>query len=224
MKKIKTVIIGITVLMLQFSNGIFAQSNSDGSTPQFLFPEFIQGVVKMTNGLTQKILLNYNTVTEKMVYQQNEKVYDMINTEKIDTVFIYESKFVPSGKLFYEVLLAAPVSLFIQHKGSIVPPGKPAAYGGTSQVSSSNYQSGVQLPSGYYNLALPANYQVKMDPVFWIRKDNNMHDFINEKQFLKIFPEREAELKAYIKKYHVKFSRIPDVIRLAEYLNDGGRK
>jgi hypothetical protein len=188
--------------------------------PQFLFPEFVQGVVKMTNGLTQKAVLNYNTVSEKMVYTMDDKIYDMVNNERTDTVFIYESKFVPVGKVFYEVLLNAPVSMFVQHVGSIVPPGKPAAYGGTSQVSSSTYKTSVELSSGYYNLKLPADFQVKLDPVYWLRKDGKMYSWINERQFLKIFPEKEQDLKAYIKKNHIKFGRIPDMIKLGGYLNE----
>lgn len=219
MKKIKTLIAGTAFLLMHFQGNLSAQANSDGSMPQFLFPDFVQGVVKMTNGLSQKAILNYNTVSEKMVYELDEKIYDMINIEKIDTVFIHESKFVPVGNKFYEVLYNGAIPMFVQHKGSIVPPGKPAAYGGTSQVSSSTYQNGVQLPSGYYNLKLPANFQVKVDPVFWIRKDNNMYDFTSEKQFMKIFPETQADIKAHIKKYRIKFSRIPDMIRLAEYIN-----
>jgi hypothetical protein len=210
----------LLALLIQFSPEISAQSNSDGSMPQFLFPDFVQGVVKMTNGLSQKAVLNYNTVSGKMTYMLDEKIYDMVNLEKIDTVFIYESRFVPVGKVFYEVLLNAPISVFVQHTGSIIPPGKPAAYGGTSQVSSSTYQSHVELSSGYYNLKLPADFQVKLDPVYWMRKDGNMYSWINERQFLKLFPGKEQDLKAYIKKYHIKFDRIPDMSKLGVYLNE----
>lgn len=210
----------LLIVLVLNSSAAKSQSNSDGSMPQFLFPDFVSGTVKMKNGQSQKALLNYNTVSGKVVYMQNENIYDLINLELVDTVSIYESRFVPLEGIFYEVLLNGQVPLYVVHKGSIVPPGKPAAYGGTSQVSSSTYMTGVQLTSGYYNLQLPADYQVKVDPVFWMKVNGTMHDFITEKQFLKLLPEKQQELKAFIKKYRIRFGRIPEVKKLAGYVNE----
>jgi hypothetical protein len=203
-----------------FSFNAGAQSNSDGSSPQFLFPEFIKGEVKIQNGRSQFAILNYNTVSEKMVYKQDDKIYDMIGIENIDTIFIYKSKFIPAGKIFHEVLVKDSMSLFVQHKGVLLPPGKPAGYGGTSQLASSTYMSSVQLSSGYYNLDLPDDYEVKIDPVYWVKKDGKMSSYISEKQFLRLFPESEAELKKFIKQNKIRFDRIPDMIKVAEYYNE----
>jgi hypothetical protein len=198
----------------------YAQTTADGSMPQFLFQEFSMGSVKMKNGQVQNSILNYNIVTEKMVYENGKDLYDITNTELIDTVYVQKSKFVPSGKVFFEVLLVAPVSLFAQHTGSVVPPGTPAGYGGTSQVSSTKQLSGVELSSGYYNLKLPKDFKVQINPVYWIRAGKEYSSFINERQFLKIFPEKEDELKKYIKDSRIKFSRQSDIVKLAWYYNE----
>jgi len=47
----------------------------------------------------------------------------------VDTVYLNDSKFVPEGKIFYEVLLSGPIDLFIQNKGDLMPAGKPVGYG-----------------------------------------------------------------------------------------------
>jgi hypothetical protein len=170
------------ILILILSLPLKSQTTSDGSSPQFLFPDFTTGKVKMKNGSSQSIVLNYNTVSEKMVYEKDDKLYDMISTELMDTVFVQNSKFVPVGQVFYEVLLEAPVSLFVQHKGDLLPPGAPAGYGGTS--------------------------------------DNNKYSFINEKQFLKIFPGKEGDLKQFIKQNRIKFNKLSNLIRLVEHCNE----
>lgn len=197
-----------------------AQTTADGSMPQFLFQEFSMGKVKMKNGQVQKSMLNYNIVTEKMVYENGKDLFDMTNTELIDTVYVQNSMFVPSGKVFFEVLLVAPVSLFVQHTGSVMPPGAPAGYGGTSQVSSTKKLSGVELSSGYYNLKLPKDYQVQINPVYWIRAGKEYSSFINDRQFLKLFPDKEAELKKFIKDSRIKFSRQADIVKLAWHYNE----
>lgn len=217
MKKIYVLSICFALFMNDFAS--FAQSNTDGSMPQFLFPEFIKGEILLKNGQKQYALLNYNTVSEKMTYKQGEQIFDMIDIQKIDTVYLYKSRFVPRGDMFYEVLVKSNTPLYVQHKGTLLPPGKPVGYGGTSQVSSSTYLSSVGLSSGYYNLQLPSDFEVKVDPVFWTTSNGEMSSFITEKQFMKLFPEKQAEVKKFVKQYRIKFDRIPDMIRLARFMN-----
>jgi hypothetical protein len=222
-KQIVTCTAIVLILIGSISLPLKSQTNSDGSSPQFLFPEFTMGIVKMKNGKSQTASLNYNTVSEKMVYDKNGQIYDILNAELIDTVFLQERVFVPVVKVFQELLLNAPIALFVQHKGELLPPGAPAGYGGTSQVSNTKLLTSVQLSSGFYNLKLPADYLVKVDPVYWIRKDSTMFSFITEKQFLKVFPGKEAELKQFIKQNRIKFDRIPNLIRLIAYCNESIR-
>lgn len=210
----------VLLFILSLHSMVKAQTTSDGSEPQFLFPELSMGKVKMKNGNIQAFMLNYNTVSEKMVYQKDANLYDMINTEIIDTVFILNKKFVPAGKVFYEVLLFAPLSLFIQNQGKIIPPKAEGGYGVASEVSSTTNVTSGHFETGYYNLKLPQDYTVRVKKVFWIRKENDMFSYMTEKQFLKIFPDKVTEIKAYIKNQKIKFDKIPDQIRLLEHCNE----
>jgi hypothetical protein len=212
----------IIILIINICFSLKAQTNSN-SSPQFLYSDFKIGIVKLKNGTNQSIALNYNTVSEKMVFVKDGNLYDMMNPEQIDTVFLQDCKFIPVGNIYYQVLLVAQISLFVQYKGSIIPPGTPAGYGGTSQTSSTKLLSSVQLSSGYYNLKLPTDYDVKVDPVYWIRKNNEKLSFMNERQFLKIFPGAESELKQFIKQNKIKFDRLPDLVRLISHCNDSFR-
>ena len=205
---------GITMLLA-------AQSNSDGSFPQYLFKEFNNSTVLMKSGQIQSAKMNYNIVTERMVYEKEDKMYDLINPETLDTVYMLNRKFVPVGKVFYEVLLSGtPMTLFIQQKGSLLSAGAPAAYGGTSQVSSTKLLSSVELAGGRYNLPLSADFIVNPSPVYWIRKGDEMFSFLNEKQFLKIFPDKEKALKLFIKENRIKIDKPDNLAKLVSYCNE----
>lgn len=210
----------VMVLVLTISLPVKSQTIPDGDAPQFLYPGFTSGTVIMKNGKSQVIDLNYNTISEKIVYQKDGKIFDLINAEMVDTVLMHKSKFVPAGKVFYEILLIAPISLFVQYKGDLVPPGTPAGYGSTSQVSPTKSVTSFQLSSGYFNLKLPDDYQVKVSSVYWIRKDNTMNSFLNERQFVKYFPGKEAELKKFIKENRIKFDKPANLISLVQYCNE----
>jgi len=220
MKYLYSLLVFILLIITGLLSSACAQTKPDGSAPQFLFSDFTMSKVRMRNGQIQSVVLNYNTVSEKMVYEKDNNLYDMVNTEMIDTVFLQDGRFVPFGKLFYEVLLEAPVALFVQYKGELLPPGTPAGYGGTSQVSNTKLLSTVQLSSGYYNLKLPADYTVKVDQVYWIRKDSNMYSFVNERQFVKLDPGNTEEIKKYIKQARIKFDRLSDMVKLLSHYNE----
>lgn len=196
------------------------QSRPDGSTPQFLYRYFADGVVRTKDNRSQKIVLNYNTVSEKMVYFQDGKVYDIVVAGTIDTVYIGNNRFVPSGKGFYEVLVGGSMPLLVQYKGKVIPAGAPAAYGGTSQVSSSHYAKTVEVSTGQYNLEMPPDYNIEVEVIYWIKKDDNMLSFMGERQFLKLFADHESDIKKFIKKNKIKFDNKIDMIKLVKYCKD----
>jgi hypothetical protein len=217
MRKIFKVIIASLITLLPA--GITGQTTSDGSMPQYLFRNFDRGRVLMKNGQVQSAQMNYNFVTERMVFIRDGNYFDMTNPEMVDTVYIQGRKFVPAGKVFHEVVFSGAIDLFIEHKGELLPAGKPAGYGGTSQLSSSNYVTSVRLPGGQYNLPLPPDYIIKGSTVHWIRKGGEMSEFQNEKQFLKLFPDKSDQLKSFIKENRLKFDRTDHLIKLMGYLS-----
>ncbi len=210
-------ILAISIALIPAS--LICQTTSEGSMPQYYFQDFTAAKVIMKNGQVQTPNLNYNTVTEKMVFIRDGKYYDIANPEMVDTVIIRDVKFVPVGDAFYEVLIGTEPALLLQYKGEVLPAGKPVGYGGTSQLAASTYLSSVDLSGGRYNLPLPSDYIVKIEPKYWIRKDDGMVSFINEKQFLGLFPEKSDQLRDFIKKNRIKIDRNEHVIKLVNYCN-----
>jgi hypothetical protein len=196
---------------------LVGQTTSDGSMPQYYFQNFTPGKVKLKSGQVQTPMLNYNAITEKMVFTRDGKYYDISNPEMIDTVIVMNTRFVPVGRIFYEVLLTGPAALFIQHKGELMPAGKQVGYGGTSQLASSVYVTSVELSGGRYNLPLPSDYIVKITPVYWIRRNNEMFSFLNEKQLMNLYPEKAKEIKAFIKGNRIKIENREHLIKLVNF-------
>lgn len=199
---------------------LVAQSGISGSSAQYLFTEFSPGIIKLKNGRTEKMLMNYNMVTEKMVYAQNDKLMDLTSISIVDTIVIQNLKFVPIKQIFQEVVVNDTISLFIQHKGKIIAAGKPSAYGGTSQTSSTKSYGGMSTTAGFYNFKLPPDLTVKTEPVYWIMINDTMYDFIDRKGFLKIFPEYAGGLKQFMKKNHIRIYDREDLIKLVNYCNE----
>jgi hypothetical protein len=210
----------IIALLLIVTLPAFSQIQNYQNLPQYLNPDFVVSRVKMRVGKDMTILLNYNIVTEKMVFFQKEQAYDLLNQGSVDTIYMDGCRFIPYEKAFFEVIPGTNMTFFIQHRGRILPAAKPAGYGGTSEVSSSTYLSRVDLSSGIYNMKLNDELRVKFDPMYWVRLNDKMESFANEKQMLKLFPGKEESIKQYIRKNKIKFDRRDDLLELWKFCDD----
>jgi hypothetical protein len=216
----RAIVVSIIVFFLIPTNKVLSQIENFNGLQQFLFPEFSASKIKMKVGKDINLILNYNLITEKMVFFQKDQVFDMQNQGTVDTIYIGSYKFIPFEKVFYEVYPGVPVSFFIQHKGRLLAPPKPAAYGGTSEVSSSNYITILDLGGQVYNYKLQGDLRVKYDPMYWVRFNDQMYSYTNEKQYLKIFTGREEVLKQFIKKNRLKFDKPDDLLKIWGYTNE----
>jgi hypothetical protein len=188
---------------------VSGQTNSDGTMPQYLYEDFSKATIRMKNGQEQTSVLNYNTVTGMMVFIKDDKYYDLINEQMIDTIYMQESKFILVGKVFYEVLVTLPFACFIQHNGNLMSAGKQVGYGGTSQVASTDYITNINLSGGQFNLEIPPDFIVRQSSVYWVRKGTELVSFETEKQYLKLFPNKADQIKTFIKQNRFKLDK-PD--------------
>lgn len=198
--------------------GLFAQPVVTKDLPQYLFSEFAQAEILMKAGNYIGLNLNYNTVTQRMVFKQKGMLYDMVNPQEVDTIFLEERVFVTHDTVFLEVVANSKIPFFIQHKSDVSIKSKPSMTG-TTQVSSSNYITTGNSAVVYFNQKLPDNFNVRPSDAYWVRISDNMKGFINERQLLKLFPDKADGLKAFIKESDLKLNSRADLTRIAQYCN-----
>lgn len=209
--------IAVFLATILFLSGIIAQDREQSAMKQYLFPEFTAGTIKFTKSKPRSLMLNYNTVTSRMVFEQNGQFFDLTGQDVIDTIYLQGRKFIPGENCYLEVLYQGNISLAVQHFSNLQAPGKPVGYGGTSELASSSYITGIELSTGYFNLQLPEGYVVKYSPLFWVYDGTAWKKFLGARQFMKIFPEYEDILNQYIRKNKIKFDRNKDLVKLVEF-------
>jgi hypothetical protein len=207
------------VVILSISSSLNAQIDTLQNPKQFLFPEFSRGTITMKDGQELILRLNYNIVSEKMVFIRNGQLYGMKNQETVDTVYLAFKKFIPVGKVFYEVGLVAPVSLFIQNRSTIQSPMKEGPYGIKSDNSSTVSLTRIQTDNNVYKLTSNRDLIIKPRPVYWVRINDSFSSFETEKQLINILPDLGNEIKQYIRQNKTKFINPEDIIKLIIYCN-----
>ncbi len=213
-------------VLILFSDNMKAQDNMGNPIPQFLFPSFNEGIILFKDGSRVKMLLDYNMDEEMMVTELDGVYRYSKDPKEIDTIYLEKRIFVPIGNIFYDLLAKGPVPFFLQNKCTITAKGTDVGYGVKSQsVGPTKYQrfeltSVVYQYSEVVHIELPPNVEITPASVFWVMKDGKMEKFSNERQFLKIFPEKGSVLKEYIKKQKLNLKRRNDVIKLGAYCNE----
>jgi hypothetical protein len=217
-----------TVLFLFFAFFCFAielsgQTASVNPYPQLIFPNFTNGIIKMKSGETSTAMLNYNSVDEEMIFDQQGIFRIVEHTEEIDTIYLNGKKFVPVGKIFYEVLCTGTVSIYIQHKSRFTTAGTATAYGLTSQTNDATRVTTVRAGNQVRNLQLPDNVVVSPATVYWVKIKDEMYKFTTERQFLKIFPEHAEEIKDFIKTHNLDIKINDNLKTLGNFCNQLSR-
>jgi hypothetical protein len=207
------------IIVIMFAGSLYGQPDSLIGLPQYLLPRFDTGIVRLKSGEFSRSLMNYNTLTGRMTFYYKADVSDLVKAENVDTVLLSKRLFVPFREGFYEVVLNARISFFVQHKSEMISEGKPGALGLTSQTNGVNSVSRFVSGSRAYNLKLPENFKVNRYEIYWLRRDWEMHRFINTHQLVNLFPDKQKELKAYIRKENIDIEKQEDLLKLSIFCN-----
>jgi hypothetical protein len=215
----RSLLAGILILISTFLN----VSGQQGQviSPHYLLTEFTRGKVLMKAGVTRELKMNYNLITEEMIFEYPGKYLALTDIGTIDTVYILDRKFIPSGKIFHELLLKTPAVILARYACDVIPPGKEAGYGTTSQTTSIMTVDQLFSSRGRaYELQLPDDYVIMPRTEFLLQKDGELLRIYNIKQVIKAYPEKEALIKKYAKDTKVDFNKQEDVINLIKFCNN----
>ena len=186
----------------------------------YLFPEFASGTVLMKDGRRNPAKLNFNAATEEMVFNQNGQILALAEPtlSQLDTVIIGSRKFVLHRNQFVEVLHGDGYKLFAQYKCRVIPPGKPAAYGGTSQTSSSDSYSSWSSGGRVYELQLPDDFQVKPYMVYLLDNGSGWKEIKSMRQLRNLYKKNKAAYDQYLNENEVDFADPSSVVALIRFL------
>ena len=185
---------------ISFGRTYLKGTSTQDSVFHYLLPEFVEGRVKMKNGKMEYALMNYNKITEELIFDKNGTMLALDSISKVDTVYLGEVVLIPHEKIFMDLLIKGPVSLMVQHKCNVFPAGSPSGYGGTTETGAARDVYAMTSMGKPYKIKLPSDYHVTDADQNWIRKDNEWYKANSFRQIIKIFPEKAEKLNAYLKK------------------------
>ena len=200
------------------SSLLIFKSYSQEKVSHYVFPEFVKGKVLMEDGTSYEKLLNYNSLTEEMIFENNLEKLAISSQDLVDTVYISNRKFIRFDNKFLELIHTSSFDLYAERNCKVVELGAEGGYGQRSNntaVHSVSYYKGNNI---YRKLTLPNEIQVKSYMYYWLKKDGKVLKFIKLRQLLKLYPDKKAIFKAFVKKHDVKYGDQGGLVELIKYL------
>ena len=205
----------LSVLFCAVPRGYAQESSS------FLFGDYQDAVIYLKNGRQVHNKMNYNLVSEKFYFideQDGQQVKILANADEVNIIKFGNQVFYPEKSAGIEILSSEPL-FYVQYKGTARDKPKAAGYGGTSSVSSSTTYSMVGSNSGRLTAAYdPGQLELgKRYNVYWVEKKGKKKEIRNMKQFLKLNSPQREDLERYIKENKVKFDDAQQMLGLCMY-------
>jgi len=197
----------------------FSQLNHE-VVSHYLFPEFTKGSILMNDGMEYDLLLNYNSLTEEMIFENDGQRLAISKNDvgNIDTVYIQDRKFIPWNSYFVELLFNSKWDLFAEYKCELKEVGKPIGYGSRSRTTAITSYSSIAGDISFYDLKIPENFEIDPGIKYWIKKNGEIYGFSKLSDFKKVYKSKKDLFKAYIKENKTKFEDQEGIIQLIEYM------
>lgn len=194
------------------------QINPQVQLAHYVFDSFRQGKVLVKSGIVYEQSLNYNILTNEMIFDNGGRFMAISEPINVDTVFISGRKFVPVENKFYELLAKTTLPLFMEFTATIEEPGTSIGYGASTSTGSATSLTTLLKWGHVYDLKLPDDFKVSPGFNFRILKEGKYLKAGSSKLFTIIFPEKKQLISELVKKNHTNFSKINDVILLVQQL------
>ena len=214
----KSIRLFFIVYLLCYSNPFFAQEELSNG---YVFPDFENGNVFFRNGRHSSAFLNYNKLTQEMLFlDESKNIMKIANPTEVLVVVIGERRFLPvsSKGVFYEEIQVENGSFFVQYIANMISEGKAAAYGGYSQTSSVTSLGSMQDGFGNtFKLTPNEKFRMKHQNAYYLLLGKNYKVFNSSKSLAKLFKGQELKIEEFAKEHSINFTNIEDITKIVEY-------
>jgi hypothetical protein len=183
----------------------------------YLFDEFSPATLLFKSGRQASLKFNYNVVSEEMVFMRYGRLL-ALDMPDIDTIYIRERKFIPLNKGFYEVVQTSLCMLYVRHHAEVTNKGKAAGYGQHSETAAISSLNSYTFEEMVIPLASSAGGKLQDLSEVWLRRGGQFYEAGTKKQLLQAFPEHEAAIRQFDRKYRPQRYRLREVEALLRYL------
>lgn len=212
MKPLYCLLLGLACLL---TGNMVAQPESNSG---FLFEKFTDSFIYYRDGRRFNVPLNYNLITRQFIFidkQDDNQKKEFTEPGMIVAIEVDGRTFLPPSEGATEVIQSEP-PFYVSYQAT-VKKEKPVAYGGTTQTASVDSYSQLRGVGQIGGVDGTQKSLASVDKEYKVKVGKRTKRFSNEKQFLKLFPEKKEALLRYMEEKQVDFDNVRQVLDLYNY-------
>lgn len=170
-----------------------------------LFEKFINGKIHFKNHSVTTASLNYDAGHGKMLYLQNGELMEITNSFMIDSISFGERQFIPFGDNYAEVIRTGHGKIYVNWILRDVNVGSKGAYGLPTHgkvENLKNYDFGLNTTTytAYDKQDVKSldMFRRKNANRYLIDWNGELKEVKNVKQLIRLFPDKEADIRQFI--------------------------
>lgn len=184
----------LILFLFTFISG--AQESKQMPEGIFLFNEFTDGKMLLTDKRIIETQFNYDCEKQELYYKQGNEYLQMYNTSNVDTLYVGIRKFVPTrkGAGYFEYVPAGDETLMVDWKLKLIYKGTRGAMG---VVTQSGGQASVDMElMRNQGISNPDNsvYKVDLKNTYQTYINGKEVSFNNLKSFIKLYPDTQQKM------------------------------
>ena len=206
-----------SILLFTFSCS-YCQRMDDSMQYKFYVNEqFQSGMVTFKTMQPTTALLNYSAFDQSVVFKKNGEVLMLTNPDDIDTIYMFNKKYVAFKKRFFEVVDNKNKAILLatySYKKDFTP--VTADHNGTHTENANSISN--TITNSYVSRPYKADYSIIIEKNYFVRrfKKNSAVKTLND--WLSAFPESMSpKIRSYVYNNHINFAFEADLIALIDY-------
>lgn len=183
---------------------------------RYRYPEFTPGQVLMKNGKSSDLKLDYNFLSGEMEFIQEQDTMYISKVKDLRYIVVLDTFYYDNG--YIEVISHGKIRVGLRQYVKIKDILKKGAYGSVNRGSSIDTYTSVFADGNSHDLIPNEDIEVQMIFEYYISDQTGDFLQFNKKNAIQLFPQKDDEIKAYLKGNKVDFESRDDLIRFADYL------
>jgi hypothetical protein len=187
---------------------------------RYLYPEFISGRIYLKSGVYSELKLNYDILNWEMEYINKKDTLAISNKKDIRLIVIKQDTFFYDKGFYLEQIHGGTVKVVQKQCIKLKETQKQDSYGTSSSGSATNSYGMLPSQGNFYKLTANEDMLFQRKVEYYLSDKSGEFVPFSKKNLIKLYPQHEDKIKAYLKSVKVNFEKCDDVLELAEYLKN----
>jgi len=198
-----------------FTGLLFAQSEEKN---YYMFDEFQKGKAVYKNGTIANGIFNYDLITGKILFMEDDVVMEMINLPLFAYVEMSGRTFLCiKNEEFYEKIKLSGIDLYVKWKSTLISQGKNTGYGSKTQSSAVTQVNQMRSAGRMHKIDVDEGFSLSPRNGYYLNLNGKYKSFNNLNSLSKLFKEHKDEISQTLKSEKIDFEDIEDVKKAVQY-------